>query len=247
MSSKRSAILSFFLPALTILFIVSACDSPLDIDTPRNQYQDNIAILPGDSIGTAVSVDIPVDTTSGTWVPSHFSAVLVLDASGSISGAMNQYLRKASEALLDSLDGSVDEGAVVYFNNVTTVRQHITTDVDSLRAAVNALPMTGGTAMWDGMYYAMLELTARATHARRAIIMITDSDDNSSSLGTPANVLDYAERNGIMVFTITMRLKSHEHVLRNITDITGGRHYAQPLLSSLNGIYREIAAILRRP
>jgi VWFA-related protein len=233
--------------ACIVLLLASACDSPLDVETPRNRYADNVSILPGEDIGTPVSVDIPVDTTGGKWTPAHFSAALVLDASGSITSEMNRYLRQSGNTFLDSLDGVTDEGMVVHFTGTATIYQHLTTDVAALRSAVDALPMTGATAMWDGVYYAMLELNTEGSHARKAVILITDSDDNSSVLGTPTNIMDYAERHGIAIYTITMRLTSHELVLRNIAQRTGGRHYAQPRLSSLHGIYREIAALLRRP
>ncbi|MDT8322766.1 MAG: VWA domain-containing protein [Bacteroidota bacterium] len=233
--------------ACVVLLLTSACDSPLEVETPRNRYADNVSVLPGEDIGTPVSVDVPIDTTGGHWTPAHFSAALVLDASGSITSEMNRYLRQSAGAFLDSLDGSVDEGMVVHFSGTATIYQGLTTDVAALRSAVDSLPRSGATAMWDAVYSAMRELNEKGSHTRKAVILITDSDDNSSSIGTATNTLEYAEGHGIMIFTITMRLSSHELVLRNIADRTGGRHYSQPRLSSLNSIYRGIAAILRRP
>jgi len=249
MNSRTAHSVRWMVALLMAMLLLPACDSPLSVETPRNRYVDNISVLPGQDIGSAVSVRLPVDTTGSDtlWIPAHFSAALVIDASGSISTQMNQYLKKAGNAFLDSLDGYTDEGLVVHFTETATVFQHLTTAVPPLRSAVNALPMTGATAMWDGIYIAMLELQTRATHQRQAVIVITDSDDNSSVIGTASNIIDFATRNDIMVFTIAMSITSHELTLRNIAQTTNGRHYSQPLLSSLEGIYREIAATLRRP
>lgn len=250
MNSERVYGRPLLLLVLVLPFIawMQACDSPLTVETPRNRYSEGISILPSDEIGEAVSVSYPDTTSADTvWTPAHFSAALVFDASGSITKQLNQYFKNAGNAFLDSLDGSRDEAAVVFFTDVGTVYRHMTTDVPSLRTAVNALPTTGATAMWDGIYLAMLEMESKGTHARRAVIVITDSDDNSSVLGTPASILDLAIRDSITVFTVSMRSSAHESVLRNISNTTGGKHYSWPLLSQLNGIYREIAGILRKP
>ncbi len=249
MNFKRLPGMRLLVGTLFLMLVGCACDSPLEVETPRNRYADNVSVLPTDDIGSAISVELPTDTTGvdSSWQAAHFSAALVLDGSLSISSEMNRYLRQAGNTFLDSLDGAIDEGLVVHITSVATIYQHLTTKVTALRTAVNALPMTGATALWDGMYYAMLELNTKGPHTRKAIIVITDSDDNSSTLGSPSAILDYAHRHDIAVYVITMRLTSHELSLRNIAEQTGGRHYSQPLLSSLDGIYREIAALLRRP
>ncbi|PLX32264.1 MAG: hypothetical protein C0600_03275 [Ignavibacteria bacterium] len=250
MNSDRPQYIACLLGVLLITGIVfSACDSPLDIETPRNQYVEQVSVLPGKDIGTAVSVVFPVDTTGGdsSWTPAHFSMALVFDASGSISTQMKEYFISAGNTFLDSLDGMADEGTVVFFTQDATVYQHTTTDVQSLRTAVNSLTPTGATAMWDGIYLATLELQSKSTHVRKAVVVITDSDDNASDQGTPSAIIDLGVRSDIKVFTISMRGGSHELSLRNIALGTGGRHYPQPSLAQLNGIMKAIAAQLRAP
>lgn len=234
---------------LITCIMITACDSPLDVETPRNRYADQVSILPSVDIGTAVSITFPDDTTGGDtlWTPVHFSAALVFDASGSISSQMQEFFVRAGNTFLDSLDGSRDEGAVVFFTQDATIFQQTTTDVQALRSAVNSLTPTGATAMWDGIYLAMLELQSKSTHMRKAVIVITDSDDNASDQGTPNAIIDLGVRSDIMVFTISMRNGRHELSLRNIALGTGGRHYSQPSLFQLDGIMKAIAAQLRAP
>lgn len=256
-SERRYNSAGHVLPALLLLALIlpaiawmQGCDSPLDAETPRNRYSDGIAVLPSEDIGTAVSVSLVDDTTATdtVWTPAHFSAALVFDASGTITAQLNEYFRRAGRTFVDSLDGSVDEGAVVFFTSTGTVYQHVTTDTARLRVAVNDLPMTpGATAVWDGIYLAMLELQSKATHVRKAVIIITDSDDNSSTIGTPNLITNLGKRDSIAVYSIAMRETAQSSILKNISQSTGGKHYSRPLLSQLNGIYREIAGILRKP
>jgi len=242
-----SLLLALILPAIAWM---PACDSPLEAETPRNRYSDGVSVLPSEDIGTAVSVNLVGDTT-GTdtaWTPAHFSAALVFDASGTITALLNEYFKRAGQAFLDSLDGTSDQGAVVFFTSSGTVSQRMTSDTAALRTAVRGVPMTtGATAVWDGIYLAMLEVQSRGTHARRAVIAITDSDDNSSELGSPQSIIDLALRSDIAVYTISLRETAHTSILQNIAQQTGGKHYLRPLLSELTGIYREIAEILRAP
>ena len=256
-SRRRHTYAGSVLPALLLLALLlpaiawmPACDSPLEAETPRNRYSDGISVLPSEDIGTAVSVSLVGDTTvtDTAWTPAHFSAAIAFDASGSITAQLNDYFKRAGHAFLDSLDGTADDAAVVFFTSSATVSQRMTTDTALLRTAVRGIPRTSGaTAVWDGIYLAMLEVQSRGTHARRAVIVITDSDDNSSTLGTPAGIIDLGRRSGIAVYAISLRETAHTLILQNMTQQTGGKLYRLPLLSELTGIYREIAGILRAP
>ncbi len=234
--------------ALFTLFY-SACDSPLDVQTPRNRFVDRISIPLADNIGTPISIILPPDTSGGdsTAQQVHFSVALVVDASGSITPQTAQAFRDGCNAALDSLDGAKDEGVVVFFTQTATIAQHITSQVSLLRAAVDAIPIDGATAMWDGIYKGMLELQSKATHARRAVIIITDSDDNSSTLGTPSKITTLGQGENIPVYSIALRLTSQEVVLRNIAQSTGGQHYSQPFLSQIDDICRDIVHKLKTP
>jgi Mg-chelatase subunit ChlD len=177
----------------------------------------------------------------------HFSVALVVDASGSITEQTAEAFRAGCNALLDSLDGEKDEGVVVFFTQTATIAQKLTSQVSLLRAAVDGIPRDGATAMWDGIYKAMLELQSKATHARRAVVIITDSDDNSSTTGTPVKITSLGQSAKIPVYSIALSLTSQELVLRNIAQTTGGQHFPQPFLSQIDDICREIAHKLKTP
>lgn len=247
MRSFHSA--TIVLTAALIAMAFSACDSPLDVNTPRNRYVERVSTPQAGLIGEAVSVILPPDTSDidTTRRVAQFSVALVVDASGSISSEMAQAFRNGCHAMLDSLDGVKDEGVVVFYTQTATIAQGLTTQVPLLRAAVDAIPNDGATAMWDGMYKAMLELQSKGSHAHKAIVLISDSDDNSSTIGTPAKITALGQSAGIQVYTIAFGLTNHEIVLRNIVQSTGGIHYPQPELSTIDDICRGIAHKLRTP
>lgn len=239
-SSYRLFIYALIIAASQIIFV--ACDSPLGIDTPRKEYIDRIGGAVSMELCDPVSVVLPVDTGSAD---THFSAVLVFDGSGGISSQLSQAMKEAGHAFLDSLDGSSDEAAVVFFNSVATVYQRMTTNVPSLKTAVNGLPIVGATAMWDGIFTGMLELEARGTHERRALIVITETRDNSSTTGTPTKIISLARTARIPIYTVSMAISIDESKLAEIAMESGGQHYRLPRLADLNDIYREIAHRLK--
>jgi hypothetical protein len=229
--------------------LYSGCDSPLDVQTPRNRLVDRVAPPEYENIGTPVSIVLPPDTSGNdtTAQEIHFSIALVVDASGSITSQTARAFRDGCNAALDSLDGEKDEGVVVFFTQTATIAQHITSQVSLLRSAVEAIPSDGATAMWDGIYKGMLELQSKATHARRAVIIITDSDDNSSTTGSPSKITSLGQSAKIPVYSIALRLTSQEVVLRSIAQSTGGQHFSQPFLSAIDDICREIVHKLKTP
>jgi len=243
MNSSGQIFLPFIIAA-TCLLALAACDSPLGIDTPRNEYIDNIGTPVRVDLCDPVSVVIPVDTSA---TDANCSAVLVLDGSGSISTELNLAMKEAGNAFLDSLDGINDEAAVGFFNSVATLFQRMTRNVPSLRSALNQLPIVGATAMWDGIYTGLLELQAKGTHTRKAVIVITETKDNSSTTGTPTKIISLALSAKIPVYTISLAISIDEAKLAEIAMESGGQHYRLPLLRDLNDIYREIAHRLKTP
>jgi uncharacterized protein YegL len=245
----RARALVYIPIAVLIALSLSTCDSPLDVETPRNRLVDRVSVPLSEDIGTAVSVVLPPDTSDvdTTALSVHFSVALVVDASGSISAQTARAFRDGCHAVLDSLDGEKDEGVVVFFTQTATVAQHLTSQVSLLRSAVDAIPTDGATAMWDGIYKAMLELQSKATHAHRAVVVITDSDDNSSTTGSPGKIITLGQSAKIPVYSVALRSTSQEVVLRDIALATRGQHYAQPFLSQIDDICRDIAHELKTP
>jgi hypothetical protein len=182
------------------------------------------------------------------WCPDPtvrcaMSTSLVFDASGSMAGAGNAGVKAAGNAFVDMMDGVADEAAVLWFNTSVNVQQGMTTSNDQLHVAINALPASGSTAVWDGIYLGVLELINNGVNQCRAVIVVTDGEDNSSSR-TPSEIVALANQNGIRVFTVSLGGPVNSAQLQAIANLTGGHCYETPSVSQLVPIYQEIATII---
>jgi Mg-chelatase subunit ChlD len=185
---------------------------------------------------------------SDLWCPDPnvrcaVSVALVFDASGSMTGSGNLGSKQAGHAFVDLLDGKVDEAAVLWFNSVVTLMQSMTRDRTLLHSAVDVLPATGSTAAWDGAYGGLIELINNATNPCRAVILLTDGGD-ASSTRTPEEVVALAHRHRIRIFTIGLGSAINSESLEFIADATGGRYYQTPNAGQLAAIYMEISTII---
>ena len=154
--------------------------------------------------------------------PCRLSSALVLDASGSMSGAANAELKNAAHAFIDLLDGVVDEASVVFFNNTVVVQQQMTALKPLLHGAVDALPASGGTAVWDDIHVGVLEVITSGTNNCKAVIVVTDGQDNAST-HTPAEIISLAARNHVHVFAVGLGSNFDRTALEQIARQTGGR------------------------
>ncbi|MBE0644410.1 MAG: VWA domain-containing protein [Bacteroidetes bacterium] len=182
------------------------------------------------------------------WCPDPtircaLSASLVFDASGSMAGSGNTGAKQAGHAFIDLMDGVVDEAAIVWFTHVVTVYQQMTTVKLALHAAVDALPATGATAVWDGIYAGIIELINNGVNPCRAVIVMTDGGD-ASSTRTVAEIISLANRHRIRVFTIGLGSSINSTELEMIAQLTGGKYYQTPNAGQLAAIYQEITTII---
>ncbi|MDX9760308.1 MAG: VWA domain-containing protein [Bacteroidota bacterium] len=192
-----------------------------------------------------------VEVTDFTlWCPDPtmrcaISVALVFDASSSMTGTSGSGARQAGHAFVDLMDGVVDEATIIFFNQAVTVFQQLTTIKPMLHTAVDALPASGGTAVWDGIYAGLIELVNNGLNQCRAVIVLADGRDNAST-HTVAEVIALANRHRIHVFTICLGSDIDATELELIASLTGGRYYQvpAPAAGNLAAIYAEITTII---
>lgn len=193
---------------------------------------------------------IPVDDfriveSSSPGARYPISAALVLDASGSMSGAGNAGAKTAANAFVDLMDGLIDEASVLWFTQVVTVYQQMTTVKPMLHASIDALPASGATAVWDGIWQGLVELQSNAVNTKRAVIVLTDGGDNSS-VRTPADVIQLAQTYNLRVFTIGLGSAINATELQQIALLTGGAYFQTPNANDLQTIFTQIATFMGR-
>ncbi|MEM5810126.1 MAG: VWA domain-containing protein [Candidatus Aenigmatarchaeota archaeon] len=177
---------------------------------------------------------------AGASVP--ISVALVIDRSGSMDGQPINDAKNAALIFVDSLRAG-DRAAVISFNNQVTVDQPFTSDKNLLRSAINSIYAGGLTAIYNAAYTA-LSLISSEPSQRKAIILLTDGADNSSSISVDS-VINYANFLNVPIYTIGLGLtpgSSEEQVLIRIAQSTGGNYYYSPTSSQLGQIYRSISS-----
>jgi hypothetical protein len=189
--------------------------------------------------------DFDIIESSSPVLRNLFSAVLVMDASGSMTGSGNAGAKAAGTAFVDFMDGSIDEAALLWFNQSVTTYQQMTTVKPMLLAAVASLPASGSTAMFDAAYAGLLELQLNGLNPKKAVLLLSDGGDNSSSR-TPAEVISLANRLNLRIFTVGLGGLLDTLSLHYMASLTGGLYYTTPDPGALQAIFTEIANFMGR-
>lgn len=109
---------------------------------------------------------------------SPFNLVLLIDLSGSVREKID-LIRDTALHFLDVISPQ-DSVSIVTFTTDVTVVSQLTKDRDDLRDSVDfMLPPAGGTAFYDALGYALVEVLRKVKGQRNAVIAITDGEDNS--------------------------------------------------------------------
>ncbi len=182
---------------------------------------------------------------------------LVLDASGSMGGAINDMRQAASQAISSLPENA--RVAVVRFNEDITRVQDFTDSMDRAEAAINSINIDQkGTCLYDATYQAInwVNEAARSTpQARRAVILFTDGrdelvagDPTPCSQHTYQQVLDLALMSGMQVPVHTIGMSGGQNInaveLRGMAGETGGLS-AIGDQAALSEMFRQIVAGFR--
>jgi len=161
-----------------------------------------------------------------------YSMGMVLDRSGS----MAEMIREVYNAAFHTIQASKaqDEFFIEVFNDQVEIRQELTTDQALLRRQLEGVAASGSTALYDAIL-AGLDQLKKASHDKKALLVVTDGQDNSSRHSFQ-EVLQRARSEGVMIYVVGMFDESmlsaeltQEDQLRallsQIAEATGGRAY----------------------
>jgi Ca-activated chloride channel homolog len=176
---------------------------------------------------------------------------LMVDASNSVRDRFKFEQEAAIEFLNQTVRPKYDKAFVVGFDVTPEVTQDFTDNIEALSRGVRALRPGGGTAMYDALYFACRDKLLKEQQSgpvRRAIILLTDGDDNMSHV-TREEAIDMALRADVIVYTISTNVTGSRHagdkVLERIADATGGRPFFPFQLNDVANAFVEIQDELR--
>jgi len=176
---------------------------------------------------------------------------IVIDASTSIRSRFQFEQQSAIEFLLEVLKAKGDRAFVMGFDVTPTVTADWTADPDRLETGINKLSPGGGTALFDAVYTACRDklLTERGPEpVRKAIILISDGDDNQSRVYLSEAVKE-CERAETIIYAIstnwTPSRGQGDRVLQELSEQTGGEVFFPPNVEEMATSFKDIAEELR--
>jgi len=176
---------------------------------------------------------------------------LLIDASNSVRDRFKFEQQSAVEFLNQTIHPRSDQAFVVGFDVTPEVTQDFTDNTERLAHGVHELRPGGGTALYDALYFACRDKLLKAPKAdrvRRAIILLSDGDDNQSHV-TREEAIEMAQRAEAIVYTISTNVSGTkgpgDKVLERIADATGGRAFFPFQIRDVANAFAEIQDELR--
>jgi VWFA-related protein len=176
---------------------------------------------------------------------------LLIDASNSVRDRFKFEQEAAIEFLNSIIRPHYDKALVIGFDVVPDVTQDFTDNTEYLSKGVRALRAGGGTAMYDALYFSCRDKLLKEEQAgpvRRAIILLSDGDDNLSHV-TREESIEMAQRAEVIVYTISTNISGMkgkgDKVLERIADATGGRAFFPFQIRDVSDAFTSIQDELR--
>jgi Ca-activated chloride channel family protein len=176
---------------------------------------------------------------------------LLVDASNSVRDRFKFEQESAIEFLNQTVRPKYDKAFVVGFDATPEVTQDFTDNTELLSRGVRALRPGGGTALYDAIYYACRDKLMKAPQTgpvRRALIVLSDGDDNQSHV-TREEAIEMAQRAEVIVYTISTNIvgsrNKGDKILERIANASGGRPFFPFQITDVANAFAEIQDELR--
>jgi Ca-activated chloride channel family protein len=170
------------------------------------------------------------------------SIALTPDTSGSMTGSI-AFLKEAAIYFTGKLEES-DQALIVQFNESVKSSSEFTDDTDRMDSFINGLQVWGGTALYDAVLYSLDRLRDRP--GRKALILLSDGDDNGSSHATKANVTAMAKSLEVSIYAVGIQgFDTPRGFLKNLAEDTGGAYYFPSKVAELIKVFEAIAKDLK--
>lgn len=176
---------------------------------------------------------------------------IVIDTSTSIHSRFQFEQQAAIDFLLQVIKARSDRAFVMGFDVTPTVTANWTNDLDSLENGVNKLTSGGGTALYDAVYSACRDklLTARGQEpVRKAIILLSDGDDNQSHAYL-SDAIKECQRAETIIYGIstnwTPSRGAGDKVMTELAEETGGQVFFPPSIEEVSTYFKTVEEALR--
>ena len=165
---------------------------------------------------------------------SPISVGIVFDVSRSMKD--NNNIKKAKNAISRFLQSGPpgDEYFLITFNDSIKLAHGITSESASIQSKVAFQKAGGSTALYDAVYRGLDEIK-RGTNDKKALILITDGEDNSSRYSY-SEVREFVKESDVQIYAIGEQgnLGYGRDQIRSIVGLTGGRSFFPTTFNELD-------------
>ena len=191
---------------------------------------------------------------------------LIIDVSGSQDKFVARHIRDVETFLHAVLRPSDHVFAVCFGNHLRLVSEETSSGsavVDGLerfRKGAGGMPEIGpredrelGTALYDAIYFSILEKLKSAGQARRALLVFSDGEENSSEHDL-LDAIEAAQNTDTLVYSIRYTQKEHGkltarnkygiRVMQHLASLTGAADF-DALATDLEAVFTQISDELR--
>ena len=180
------------------------------------------------------------------------SIALVIDNSGS----MNKKRPAVNKSALDLIAASnpQDEAFVVNFSDEAFIDQDFTSNINKLRDGLSHIESRGGTALYDAVVASADKLVTDGKRPKQVLILITDGEDNASTLTLEQTIRRVQQLSGPVIYSIGLLFGDemsrgevrHAHrALEMLSTETGGIAYFPKSVEQVDQIAAEVARDIR--
>jgi VWFA-related protein len=178
---------------------------------------------------------------------------LIIDNSGSMRDKRAK-VEAANLALIKESNPD-DEVFVVNFNDEAFLdlphNKNFTNNIKELEEALTRVDSRGGTAMRDAVRMSIDHLKEKAHKDKRALIVITDGNDNSSIV-TLENLVKAAQQSEVLIYAVGLlgeeerrEAQRAQRALKALADATGGEAFFPKDAADVDKIAHQVARDIR--
>jgi Ca-activated chloride channel family protein len=171
-----------------------------------------------------------------------------------VSGSMKDKIATARQAAATFLKtgNPEDEYFLLEFANRPEVASDFTTDITKLQSKLLLTPAKGMTAMYDSVYLG-LEKLKEGSNPKKALLLITDGEDNRSRY-TFQNVKEFVKEQDVQIYGIGIvdewnsqlsAGKTGRAMIEELASLTGGGAFFPDSVYELEDICTKIAVELK--
>lgn len=173
------------------------------------------------------------------------------------SGSMRDKRAAVNAAALDLVRASNpdDQAFVVNFSDEAYIDTDFTSSIAQLRDGLAHIDSRGGTALYDAVVASADHLEQAAKRPKQVLLVITDGEDNASSLDLEQTIRKVQDLQGPIVYSIGLLFGSEtdpregrraKRALQLLSDETGGLAFFPKSLADVDSVAAEVAMDIRR-